>query len=192
VDIFLPSIEETFFTLHPREYLQRKAAHGGRELSDYVSPEEIRGFAEEILSMGCKVAGLKAGHNGWYIKTTGKAAIAGMGRAAPRDPDSWAGRELWCPAFNTERIVGTTGAGDSSIAAFLTGLLRGHGLTECLKFANAAGYLNLRAPDTISGLVPWEELQRIYPTLAVREINSLSDGWHWDKRMKIWERTEAS
>lgn len=187
VDIFLPSVEETFFTLHPRKYLERKAAHGGRELIDFVSPEEVSGLAEELLSLGCKIAAIKAGHNGWYIRTAQKSRIAEMGRAAPREPDSWAGRELWCPAFRADNIAGAAGAGDSSIAAFLTALLRDHRIEECLKLANCAGYLNLRAADTLSGLVSWQELQSTYPSLTVRDNAFLSDGWRWDKQLKIWE-----
>ncbi len=187
VDIFLPSVEEIFFTLHPRKYLERKAAHGGRELIDFVSPEEVSGLAEELLSLGCKIAAIKAGHNGWYIRTAQKSRIAEIGRAAPREPDSWARRELWCPAFRADNIAGATGAGDSSIAAFLTALLRDHRIEECLKLANCAGYLNLRAADTLSGLVSWQELQSTYPSLPVRDNAFLSDGWRWDKQLKIWE-----
>jgi sugar/nucleoside kinase (ribokinase family) len=191
VDIFLPSLEETFFTLHPREYLSRKEARGGQELIDFVSPEEISGFAEEYLRLGCKIAVLKAGHNGWYIRTSEKEKIAGMGRAMPGDLDNWAGRELWCPAFQAERICGSTGAGDSSIAAFLTGLLRHHSIEECLKLANCGGYLNLRAMDTVSGLGSWDEVKSTYPTLPVRRISFLADGWSWKEELKVWEKGKA-
>jgi sugar/nucleoside kinase (ribokinase family) len=191
VDIFLPSIEETFFTLHPREYLERKEAHGGRELIDFVSPEEVSGFAEEYLAMGCKIAVLKAGHNGWYIRTTGREKIAGIGRAAPKDHDTWADRELWCPAFRADSIAGSNGAGDCSIAGFLTGLLRNHSIVECLKLANCAGYLNLRAMDTLSGLGSWEEIKDTYTTLPVRENAFLSGGWNWDGQGKIWEKKRS-
>lgn len=188
VDIFLPSVEEIFFTLHPREYLERKRTRGGQELIDFVSPEELSGFAEQLLRLGCAIAAVKAGHNGWYIRTAGKKRIRAMGRAAPDDPDSWADRELWCPAFRTDKIVGTAGAGDSSIAAFLTALLRGHRIEECLKLANCAGFLNLHAPDTLSGLVFWEELQDTYPGLPVRDDIPLPEDWGWEESSKIWER----
>jgi sugar/nucleoside kinase (ribokinase family) len=188
VDIFLPSIEEILFTLHPREYLERKKARGGQELIDFVSPEELSGFAEQLLSLGCAIAGVKAGHNGCYIRTAGRDRICEMGRAAPGDPASWATRELWCPAFRTDKIIGATGAGDSSIAAFLTALLRGHRIEESLKLANCAGFLNLHAPDTLSGLVSWEELQRIYPFLTERDTIPLPQGWRWEAKLKIWER----
>jgi sugar/nucleoside kinase (ribokinase family) len=188
VDIFLPSVEEIFFTLHPREYLERKKARGGRELIDFVSPDEVGGLAEQLLSLGCAVAGVKAGHNGWYIRTAGEERIRAMGRAAPDDPGSWADRELWCPAFRVKKILGATGAGDSSIAAFLTALLRGHRIEECLKLANCAGFLNLSAPDPLSGLLPWEELKNSYPSLAVQDNIPLPEGWDWNESSRTWER----
>ncbi|UCF98292.1 MAG: hypothetical protein JSV89_01865 [Spirochaetaceae bacterium] len=191
VDIFVPSIEESFFTLHPREYLKRKEAQGGQELIDFVSPEEVGGFAQEYLSLGCSIAVLKAGHNGWYIRTTARDRIAAVGRAAPADPGTWADRELWCPAFRTDTVAGAVGAGDCSIAAFLTGLLRDHPIEECLKLANCAGYLNLRAVDTLSGLGSWEEVKSTYPNLPVRDTAFLSDGWNWDERLKIWEKSRT-
>jgi sugar/nucleoside kinase (ribokinase family) len=114
-----------------------------------------------------------------------------MGGAAPADPDNWADRELWCPAFFTENIAGSTGAGDCSIAAFLTGLLRAHPIEECLKLANSAGYLNLRAMDALSGLGSWEEVKNTYPTLPVRDNSFLAVNWSWDEGLKIWERSRG-
>ncbi len=119
MDLFLPSIEETFYTLHPQEYLRRKEQAGGQELIDHIRPEEYRRFAAEYLELGCAVAVIKAGHNGWYVRTGPRDRIAGLGRAAPRDPAAWADRELWCPAFVVEKIASATGSGDCSIAGFL-------------------------------------------------------------------------
>ena len=148
MDLFLPSIEETFYTLHPQEYLRRKEQAGGQELIDHIRPEEYSRFAEEYLELGCAVAVIKAGHNGWYVRTGPADRMAGLGRAAPRDPAAWADRELWCPAFVVDKIASAAGSGDCSIAGFLTGLLKGHSLEECLRLANAAGAMNLRALDT--------------------------------------------
>ena len=191
VDLFLPSIEETFYTLHPEEYLRRKEQAGGQELIDHIRPEEFSRFAEEYLELGCRIAVIKAGHNGWYVKTGSRERIAGMGRAAPREPAAWAERELWCPAFVVERIASAAGSGDSSIAGFLTGLLQGHPLEECLKLANCAGAMNLRAIDTVSGLPSWEELKEAAASMQVRELSFLKGDWAWDKRRKLWEMRKA-
>ena len=191
VDLFLPSIEETFYTLHPQEYLRRKEQAGGQELIDHIRPEEYSRFAAEYLELGCAIAVIKAGHNGWYVRTGPRERIAGLGRAAPRDPAAWADRELWCPAFVVEKIASAAGSGDCSIAGFLAGLLKGHPIEECLKLANAAGAMNLRALDTLSGLPSWEELQEVSRRLPARELDFLQAPWSWDERRKLWERGRA-
>jgi sugar/nucleoside kinase (ribokinase family) len=190
-DIFLPSIEETFFTLHPEEYLRRKEQAGGQELIDRIEPEEFGRLADEVLALGCRVAVIKAGYRGWYVKTSSTERIEGLGRAAPQDPAAWANRELWCPAFYVEKIASAAGSGDSSIAGFLTALLRGHPPAECLRLANCAGAMNLRAIDTLSGLVPWEELKAAVKTLKVRDNSFLQDGWRWDPGLQLWEKRSA-
>ncbi len=191
VDMFLPSIEETFCTLHPEEYLRRKEQAGGQELIDQVRPEEFTRFAEEYLELGCRMAVIKAGHNGWYVRTGSRERIAGLGRAAPKDPGAWADRELWCPAFVVENIASAAGAGDCSIAGFLTGLLKGRTLEECLRLANAAGALNLRAIDTVSGLPGWEELETAAAGMQQRRLDFLQPPWGWDQKRKVWERGKA-
>jgi sugar/nucleoside kinase (ribokinase family) len=188
VDLFLPSIEETFCTLHPEEYLRRKEQAGGQELIDHIRPEEFRSFAEEYLQLGCRVAVIKAGHNGWYVRTGSRRQLAGMGRAAPQDPAAWADRELWCPAFVVDQIASAAGSGDCSIAGFLTGMLKGHSLEQCLKLANAAGAMNLRALDTTSGLPPWEELETAAGDMPQRRLDFLQPPWNWDPKLKVWER----
>ncbi len=191
VDMFLPSIEETFCTLHLEEYLRRKEQAGGQELIDHIRPEEFARFAEEYLELGCRVAVIKAGHNGWYVRTGSRQQIAGLGRAAPQDPGAWADRELWCPAFVVENIASAAGAGDSSIAGFLTGLLKGRTLEHCLRLANAAGALNLRAIDTLSGLPAWEELETAAAGMQQRRLDFLEPPWRWDQKRKVWERSKA-
>ena len=215
-DIFVPSLEESFFTLHPQEYLRRKAEAEGRELLDIVGPEECESFADEYLALGCRIAVIKCGHNGWFVKTAAAEHLRGLGPAAPEDggtqprgagPDgpgglpggdgplpqehwlaNWAARRLWCPAFRVEQIASTAGSGDSSIAGFLTALLRGLSIERSLRLANAAGALNLRALDTLSGLGSWQEVQEAAASLPVRDIGFLSPPWQWREQLQVWEK----
>ncbi|MBN1837064.1 MAG: carbohydrate kinase family protein [Spirochaetales bacterium] len=220
-DIYVPSLEETFFTLHPQEYLKRKAEAEGQELLDYVDPQEVEGFADEYLAMGCKIVVIKNGHNGWFIKTAGAASLEGLGRALPQDRtaspsardgtpgvagtpgagqilsrsqwlDNWAKRRLWCPAFRVDRVASTTGAGDSSIAGFLTALLQGRSIEDSLKLANAAGALNLRAVDTLSGLGSWSEVEEAARAMKPRQVGILCAPWTWSKELGLWQKEEAS
>jgi sugar/nucleoside kinase (ribokinase family) len=195
-DIYLPSLEESLFTLHPEVYLKRKADAEGRELLDLVGPEECEGLADEYLAMGCRVAVIKNGHNGWFVKTASADSLAGIGRAAPQRDEpshsqwlrSWSARQLWCPAFRVDQVASTAGAGDASIAGFLTALLQGRDIEASLRLANAAGALNLRAVDTLSGLTSWQEVAETAESLPVREIGFLQTPWTWKEELRMWEK----
>lgn len=188
VDIYLPSIEESFFTLYPAEYLQRKALHGGEELVDHITPDEFSKVATEFIDMGCAMVALKAGHNGWYFKTAPTKRFTTLGRLVPKKIDEWTDIEIWCPAFKIEAIASATGSGDTSIAAFLASLLKEKSPHGCLKMANCAGYMNLRSMDALSGLCSWDDMEKIIPELTVREIPTLQNSeWKWNGEKKIWE-----
>jgi sugar/nucleoside kinase (ribokinase family) len=189
VDIFVPSIEEAFFTLFRDRYAERKAACEGSELTDHITPDEFAETASTFIDMGCAVVALKAGHNGWYLKTAGANRLAAAGRLAPADADAWADREYWCPAFKVESIASATGSGDTSIAAFLTSLHMERKPVQCLKMANCAGCMNLRAMDALSGLASWNEMEKALPDLTVRDIPALHNtDWQWNQQQAVWER----
>ncbi len=187
VDLYVPSIEEAYFTLHPDEYLARKEKHEGEELIDHMSPDEFTGLAEEFLDMGCGMVALKAGHNGWYFAVGDKARLERIPLAA--SSETLAGRQLWCPAFQVDTIASATGSGDTSIAAFLVALLKGYDLPKALRTANAAGYMCLKGMDALSGLCSWEELAAIVPTLTSRDNGFLSEyGWQPDAESGVWTK----
>ncbi len=153
VDIFLPSFEETLFTLYPE--LFRRAAETGALLTA-PDPALVRDIGAHLLGMGPSVVGLKLGPHGFYLATARAEGWANFGRARPAQAGAWMGRELWSPCFETQ-VAGTTGAGDATIAGFLAALLRGGTPEECLTFACAVGGCNVEAPDALSGLRTWEE-----------------------------------
>jgi sugar/nucleoside kinase (ribokinase family) len=96
IDIFLPSVEETFYMLHPQDFLNMKAEHNNAELIDFFKPGDYTNIANEILSMGAKIVSLKSGHRGFYIKTSSKDKFDTFGAGRPADFYNWSNRELWC------------------------------------------------------------------------------------------------
>ena len=58
-----------------------------------------------------------------------------------------------------DRILSGTGAGDTSIAAFLTAMLSGEDPEMCLHLAAAAGASCVAAYDALGGLCSLEELK---------------------------------
>lgn len=190
VDIFMPSIEEAYYTLFPEKYLDRLAKFDGEEMIDHFTPDEYAEIADRFLAMGCAMVVLKSGHNGWYFKSASAARLQNMGKATPSNTAQWADAEVWCPAFAATSVASAAGAGDNSIAAFLAAILRDYPLFECLKLANCAGYLNLKSLDTLGGLPSWSELVNTSKTLSVADVVPLrNSGRHWREHQKIWRKT---
>ncbi|NLC68008.1 MAG: carbohydrate kinase family protein [Clostridiaceae bacterium] len=117
-DLFMPSYEEAV------------------QLSGREDPEEI---ADVFLSMGVKIAVIKLGKDGCFIKDSG-------------------GQKYKVPTYEDIKPVDTTGAGDSFAAGFLTGISRGWSLYECGKFANAVGTHCVMAVGASTGIKSMKEI----------------------------------
>ena len=147
VYLFLPSMDEIVYML------DREAWNEVRDGKRAFDGPLMSRIADELLAMGAAVVVLKLGDRGLYVRTTPDVErLRILGRAAPADPAAWAGRELLTPCFRV-KVGGTTGAGDSTIAGFLMGLLRGHSLEETLTLAVAVGACSVESPDA-SGSIP--------------------------------------
>jgi sugar/nucleoside kinase (ribokinase family) len=149
VDVFVPSLEEISFMLWHR--------------TDPVpSAHLLAEISEALLGMGTKMVLLKLGDRGLYLRTAALTMLGGFGSASPQDLDAWGNFEAWLPCFKVE-VIGTTGAGDVTVAGFLSALLRGLSPQDALKVALGVGASCVEAPDALSGLRSWEETwQRIH------------------------------
>lgn len=194
VDIFVPSVEELLFMLRRPLFEQMTKKLGHARLLDAVTPDVISDIGKSLLDMGAKMVGLKVGHRGLYLRTAEAERLMQMGRAAPPKLIPWSERELWAPCFET-RVVGTTGAGDATIAGFLLGLLRGMSPYATLSAACAVGACSVEAADAISGIQTWPEtLLRIahgWPRLLPEgkkssPLDMKGFGWRWDEQHEVW------
>jgi len=187
VDIFVPSMEETLYMLHPDKFLEMKAQHANADLLDHFTPEYYSRTADEILSMGSKMVTLKSGHRGFYIKTGPKESFKTLGAARPGDADNWSDRELWAPAFEPGQFGSAAGSGDSSIAGLLSAYLRGLTIEEALKYATCCGLQNVRVLDAVSGIKPWDETTAMLEDdMPMIDANINAAGWTWLDDYKLW------
>jgi sugar/nucleoside kinase (ribokinase family) len=195
VDVFLPGVEELLQVLQRPLFEKLSSKVGSAGLLDLVTPEVIAAMGKTLLGMGAKVVGLKAGHRGLYLCTSTAEKLEHMGRAQPAHIRSWSERELWAPCFST-LVVGTTGAGDATIAGFLLGLMRGMTPEATLSAACAVGACSVEAVDAVSGIKSWPEtLERIaagWPRLLLKSKHKKSPldmayaGWQWNERLEVW------
>ena len=158
IDFFLPSFEELCFMLDRPKY-ERLKASGGEITENLDLKRDAKPLADLALEMGCRVAVVKCGAKGMYFRSADRPAMDRLGKRTELDADLWAGREGSQPCFTVEKVRSATGAGDVSIAAFLSAALHGYGPAECAAFAAAEGACSVTAYDALSGLLPLSELE---------------------------------
>jgi len=186
VDVFLPSIDESLYMLRREIYEELSQPAGGAGLPSRITASLLSELSGELLEMGGRIVGFKLGDRGLYVHTTGQAVLETLGTARPSNPATWAGKELWAPCFEVD-VVGTTGAGDATIAGFLSGLLRDMSLEETLTAAVAVGACNVEAADALGGIRPWEETwRRVESGWARHALCINGPGWHFDDRHQVW------
>ncbi len=168
VDIFMPSADELLYLLEKTNYGQ----------GDELSPAEVSRLGGKMLSLGVAIAAIKLGKRGMYIRTAGRERLEKMGRAKPAAVQAWADRELWFPIFQEEKFMGATGSGDTTIAGFLTSLLRNADPETAGTFACAVGACNVESPGALGGIRSWEETQaRINRGWAKVRLEIQECGW---------------
>lgn len=181
VDLYLPSWEETVFMLES----DRSKQQSSRSLD--LSGDALAELSGSLLHMGAAVVGLKIGEEGLYVRTTSDGErLRQLGACTPPDIAGWQSRELLAPCFVTD-VVGTTGAGDSTIAGLLCGLLHELPLEQTMTAAVAVGACSVEALDATSGIVPWHEvLRRIEDGWRRRGPSLPLKGWRSERNGGIW------
>lgn len=170
VDFFVPSIEELGFMLDQNLYAKWQEKAKGEDIVSILSlGEDVRPLAEKVLSWGCGTVLLKCGAAGMYLKTAGKERI----QSADPDLKGWEDTELFEDSFVPERILSGTGAGDTSIAAFLYAAMQGCSPKESVEYAAATGACCVSTYDTISGLKSFPEIRE-----------RIQHGWEKQKIMR--------
>ena len=147
-DIFLPSIDEILFMVDRAKYDQLVAEYG-ENLIQGVDANLVKKTASKLIDLGASVVVIKLGVHGLYMQTA---------ESVPGQDDSWSNVSRFEATFCTD-VVGTTGAGDSTIAGFLASYLRGVTPEQALVYALGVGSFCTEALDAVSGIPHWNELQ---------------------------------
>ncbi len=161
VDFFVPSIEELCFMIDRKQFEQLQVRAGGGDITDVLDIEtDIKPLAEKCMAYGCKVLLLKCGAKGMYLRTAEGKKLEQISSRIELDASAWAEQSIFERSYVPERILSGTGAGDTSIAAFLTAMLEGENPQMCLHLAAATGASCVAAYDALSGLKPLSELRQ--------------------------------
>jgi sugar/nucleoside kinase (ribokinase family) len=151
VDIFIPSIEEIMLMLRRSDY-----EAWGSDLLSHLTANYLKELAQELLELGSAIVGFKLGESGLYLHTSSDENRLSFLDNINQPIAEWLDKTFWQPAFKVD-VVGTTGAGDSAYAGFLSALYRGLDCHTCVKWACAVGACNVESFDSTSGVLGWEE-----------------------------------
>lgn len=188
VDIFLPSIEEILYMLEKERFFEYQGACSNGGIISKIRGEDLTRLSGKMLKFGTKIAVIKCGCRGFYVRTPAKDRLSGIGYAKPGNLDNWSNRELWKPTYYVKKIASATGSGDSAIAGFLTAYLKGETIESALKYACAFGAQNLGAPDALSGLKSWEETKKeIASNPPQDKLAANTDDWRFDNQYRVWK-----
>jgi sugar/nucleoside kinase (ribokinase family) len=161
VDFFLPSAEELAFMLDRDKLSDWTQRAGGGEITSILSAKyDIMPMADRLMDMGAKVLLIKCGASGLYYRTASRRVIESIGLKVLSDTEAWADREGFEKSYEPEKVLSGTGAGDTSVAAFLTAALSGYDLIRCLRLATAAGASCVEGYDALSGLKIFDEYEK--------------------------------
>jgi sugar/nucleoside kinase (ribokinase family) len=133
----LPLVD-LFFPSHEELSIMLQPSQGS-------SVSDPGGLADECLSLGAGCVVVKCGENGLVARSKG-LVFGDQSRSQP--------------CFEVQ-VVGTTGAGDATIAGFIAGLLQGYDLAGCLRAGCAVGACCVQAPDALSGIVSWDQALQV-------------------------------
>lgn len=104
------------------------------------NPKEIAAF---LQNEGVEIAVVKLGKDGCYVKDSGKG--------------------FYFPAYDVN-VVDTTGAGDSFVAGFLTGISKGWDLEKCAEFASAVSAHCIQQVGATTGVPRYDDVVNFIKT----------------------------
>ena len=188
VDIFLPSVEEIALMLNRKLFEERKIQAGDEDPVLSYTASDCSLFSEELIAMGIAIVAIKNGIRGYYLRTADKKRLDSVWNLLECGSDRWSQRELWAGSYKADTFGSATGAGDATIAGFLTALLRGLSPIECLQVANTVGWQNVRKVDAISGIKNWPcTLAMISDKNRLRnELKINETGWQYDANEQVF------
>ena len=159
VDFFVPSFEELCFMLD-RPCYDALAEKGGDMTQQDGVLQKADELARKCLDLGCAAVLIKCGLSGMVYRTGCRERMAHVGVRLGLHADAWADRAGTQACYRAEIVRSATGAGDVSIAAYLTALMNGETPEDCAKIAAAEGAASVSSYDALGGILPLDELKK--------------------------------
>lgn len=160
-DILAPSVEELCFMLDRERFQEWQERAAGGDITERLDiKKDVEPLADRCMRMGAKILLIKCGAPGIYYQTASRQRLEHVGKKLELDAAQWADLCGFERSYVPERVLSGTGAGDTSIAAFLTAVSEGYASEMSLHLAAAAGASCVAAYDALSGLKSFDEMER--------------------------------
>ncbi|MBC8164080.1 MAG: carbohydrate kinase family protein [Roseiflexaceae bacterium] len=181
VDIFAPSVDELLYMLDRPLWAARHAQRTP------MTTTLLAELAEQVLDFGAAIVAIKLGDEGLYLRTTVNALrLRAFASQNGREWAAWWERELLVPCFIVD-VVGTTGAGDATIAGLLAAILYSFDPVAAARHAVAVGACAVEQADATSGVPSWPTVQaRLAAGWAHRPPVLECIGGRWDATEVVW------
>lgn len=161
VDFFVPSAEELCAMLDRDRLNDWYDRAKGTDVCGVLDPEaDIRPLARMCVEMGAGVVLLKCGAPGMYLYTADAARLRAVSEKLCLNAELWARQDFFEPSYAADRVVSATGAGDTSIAGFLTSILNGDDPQKAVRLAAAVGACCVTEADSLSGIPSLETIEQ--------------------------------
>lgn len=178
VDFFVPSIEELCMMIAPETYAKWLERANGSDVTGILSLSDILPLAEKLRSMGARNFLIKCGAPGLYYDMADAEVQKELEEKSGLHFLDWAGKSGFEKSYTPDQVLSGTGAGDTTIAAFLSALLQGYDLETCLHLASATGASCVAAYDALSGIKPFAE-----------QLEHIQNGWEKQDLLKTEAET---
>ena len=187
VDLFMPSLDEILFMIDRKTFDSLTGQFDEASLPKRVDTILLDKLADTLIGMGARAVAIKLGDQGLYLRTGDRTERLANAAGCGADATPWNNRQLLAPCFRT-RVAGTTGAGDCTIAGFITGLLSGTDPVSVITNAVGVGACCTETSDATSGIPAWQTVidrinsgwQRLGPKIDM-------PGWQWDEDAAVWK-----
>lgn len=167
IDFFVPSIEEIAYMMDMNVYNEWNERANGVDVTTILDIEkDVKPLADTLIEWGAKCVLLKCGAAGMYLRTASKEVMAQIGEQFAE----WDNLAMFEKSYVPDKILSGTGAGDTSIAAFLKSAIEGYPVERCLQLATGTGASCITAYDALGGLLTFDEL-----------IAKIDAGWEKNK-----------
>lgn len=158
VDIFVPSVEELLYMLEPEKLEQISKEAKGKDITYCIDWEkDVKTLGEQLIKMGAKIVLIKCGAPGLYYKT---GVLETIREKSELTLNGWENREGFECSFVPEQVLSATGAGDTTIAAFLTALIKDIPFDTAISYASATGALCVGTYDALSSIKSFEDIDK--------------------------------